>query len=828
MVSAVQTDVTRRGVLAATIVAGVLGISISEAGDLFEQFAPLSGSAWRAAGRERPDSLESPHGPATVTIDAEGVPHVEAEDERGAYYAVGYQHGYDRLFQLDLQRRQMRGELSAVVGDVTLESDEFHARMDFPEAARSTWEGVRETHLGPLVEAYAEGVNAAIDDHPLPLEFELLEFEPEPWTPTDCFLMEKQISWSLTGNFRALRRAVARDQLEEPVFEGLFPERMDHDVPILRIDHDHAELLGEVRGVAADGADGDPENASDGNDSNESTDARSALADWLTSFESTPGVGSNSWVVSGDHTDAGTPILANDPHLELLTPPIWYEQRVRTPETDVRGVTFPGVPFVIIGANQTTAWGVTNVGADVLDCYTYEFDDEDRYRYREEWRELETEAHEIEVSGGENRTITRRRTVHGPLLEREDERVGVAWTGLTATRTIQAVYDLGRAEGVEAAVEATRQFDAPTQNLVVADADGGTAYVVTGRIPIRRIDGEVVDGNRLFDGSAGEGEWDGYTPYGDSDWSGFVPFEEKPHALNPDVLATANQRVADDPDHYLGVAYAEPYRGQRIYDVLDDTLEGTTAGDTDLEFHRALQTDTRDERADHLLATLLEAVDQSEAAHEGRESLEDAVETLSSWSQHMDRDEPGALLFARWLEHYREWVLEPLFKGTSLDESYAPNDWIVAELEPGSPVFEAHERSRAELMVEALRDTLEERDAEGWDGYGDWNTTSPISHPFGAEAPFLNYESRAADGSRATVNNYRVESAVGASWRMVSQPGGEAWGIVPGGNSGDYFDEQYDTQFGRWVDGEYKPMPLETPAPVDAFHVVTFTEVDDA
>jgi penicillin G amidase len=775
----VTSDRTRRTVLAGVLAAGTGGLTLTAARGLLEQFAPLSGAAWNAADRTLPETIESPYGDATVRYDDHGVPHVDAGEETAAYFAVGYVQAFDRLAQLDLQRRVMRGQVSELAGEGTLEDDEFHVAMDFTSAAEATWHHVSQTAAGPLVEAYADGVNAVIDCEALPLEFEMLGYEPDPWTPVDSMLMEKQISWDLTGNFGELRRALIADRLGEDVLEELFPERMDHDVPILRE---------SVEGETLEPEDGDDDPFG------------SALTDWLSRFESPTGVGSNSWVVSGEHTESGQPIVAYDPHLTLMTPPLWYEQHVETPEASVRGATFPGVPFVITGANEYGTWSFTNVGADVLDCYRYEIDDDgERYRYGDEWREFDTEEREIAVADGENRTITTRKAVHGPLLEREGQTVGVAWTGHTATRTTEAIYEFERSEGIEELLEATRKFDLPTQNLVYADVDGRTLYYATGQLPIREVDGEVVSGNRIFDGSAGEGEWDGFEPFGDSTWDGFVPFEEKPHAIDPDVLATANQRVADDPEHYVGVAYSTPYRGARIYDRLDDAVE--SGEPTDLAFHRELQADVYDGRAADLVPELLEAV---EDRGDGDEGLESAAETLADWEYEMAADSRGALVFARWMDHFRRLVVEPDFEEADLDESYYPNDWVIATLSADSPFFE--DRSRSETMVDGLSAALDEINEEGWAVYGDWNSTRVIEHPFGAEAPFLNYEERLADGSRETVMNYRVDSAVGASWRMVVEPGGDATAVLPGGNSGDYFSDHYDDQFAAWLANDQKPM----------------------
>jgi len=497
--------------------------------------------------------------------------------------------------------------------------------------------------------------------------------------------------------------------------------------------------------------------------------------------------------------------VAYDPHLSLMAPPLWYEQRVETPERSVRGATFPGVPFVIAGASDRATWSFTNVGADVLDCYRYEVDDAgERYRYEGEWREFETETREIPVAGGEDREPETRRTVHGPFIEREGRHVGVAWTGHTATRTTLAIDELGRADGFDDALAATRKFDLPTQNLVYADADGRTMYYATGQLPIRRIDGEVVAGDRVFDGSVGEGEWEGFEPFGRSSWSGFVPFEEKPHAIDPDVLSTANQRVIDDPTHYVGVDYAAPYRGARIADRLDAGVAGDDP--IDPAFHRELQRDVRDGRADRLVPDLAAALEERDAA-DGSDRLAAAAATLDAWDRRMAADSRGALLFDRWLDRFRELVFEPAFGDVDLGEAYYPNDWVLARLPPVDPLFA--ERSREEAMVAALSAALDEIAEAGWETYGDRNTTAAITHPLGGEAPFLNYPTLPADGSPVTVMNYRVDDAVGSSWRMVVRPGEDATAVIPGGNSGDYFSEQYDDQLRDWLANDQKPMSLD-------------------
>ncbi|WP_440006561.1 penicillin acylase family protein [Halomicrococcus sp. SG-WS-1] len=763
---------TKRRALVGAILGGVAtGSALSPVRSYLRRFAPLSGSAWRSATDRPQGTVESPHGPATLRYDDHGVPNVSAADERALYFAVGYAQARDRLFQLDLQRRLMRGQLSAVVGDAAFESDEFHVKMDFAGAAEATWRHLRGTDTAPVVRAFADGVNAYVENEPLPLEFGLLSYEPAAWTPADTLLMEKQISWELTGSFRTLRRATVAEKLGAEAARELYPARLDHDAPIVREGGDGGTAARESPPDRAVGSD---------------------LVEWLADFESDPGVGSNSWVVSGEHTASGNPIVANDPHLSLMAPPVWYEMNLRASDAGVRGVTFPGVPFVVIGENDAGAWGFTNTGADVIDFYRYETDG-DRYRYRGEWREFDVDIRTVAVADGEDREVTVRKTVHGPYLEREGEQVGVAWTGHTATETTLAVHRYATSEGVEDVLAATRHFDLPTQNLVYADRDGETLFYVTGRIPVRTVDGERVRGDRIFDGSAGEAEWRGFEPFGVSSWEGFVPFEEKPHVRNPAYLATANQRVTDDP--YLSEAYASPYRGQRIYELLDERANSDRP--VTPAFVEEMQADALDGRARDLVPELVRAAD-------GADGLQSAVETLSGWDYRMDRDSRAALLFAHWFDAFREEALGAAFERADLGEAYHPRDWVVAHLD-GQRWF--GDGSRRAAMVRALRSAVTTVEEEGYETYGDYNDTAAITHPF--DQSFLNYPAVPTDGSSQTVNNYRVESAVGSSWRMVCPVGGESVAVLPGGNSGDYFSEHYRDQLRAWADVEYKSMTRE-------------------
>lgn len=790
-----RRETTRRALLAAIAGGGVAAGTLSPVTGYLQDFAPLTGDVWKSATTED-RTVESPHGPATVRYDDAGVPHIEADDEATLFYAAGYAQAADRLFQMDLQRRVMRGQLSEVVGDATLDSDEFNRRMGFAEAAAVTWDAVKSTPAGDSGQAFADGVNAYIDDGPLPPEFALLDYEPRPWEPVDSILMQKQISWGLTGSFHTIRRARLEANIADDVLTELYPRELDHNYSIIR------DADGGLPGDAGTNR----LTHQSRSQTNSNVDAPPAsLLSWVGAYETQPWIGSNSWGIHGDHTDTGRALVANDPHLTLMAPPVWYEMHLVAPELDVRGVTFPGVPLVVIGQNQHGAWGFTNVGADVIDFYQYETRDGE-YRYGDEWREYETTQETITVKDGENVTITRRETVHGPVLEREGYEVAVAWTGHGPTRTMRAVYHYNKSTGYEDFREATRLFDEPTQNLVYGDADGNLLYFATGVLPIRRIDSDVVPGNQIFDGSEQEGEWAGFTPFESADWTGdgFVPFEEKPHLDNPDFVGTANQRLVDDPAHYIGESFADPYRGMRVYQAMDERFRSNDPFDR--AFCRRLHDDAVDLRTEGLLDDLVDAA-------AGAGSVEPWLSALRDWDGAMRRDSRAALVFRFFFEEYRRLVAEPILQDAGLDpgdSSLYPRSWVIQHLDDDATPFE--DRRRGAILSGALLNAVDTIEEHGYEVYGDYNTTGAITHPF--DQGFLNYPDHPTDGSAMTVNNYRRGdpeggSVAGSSWRMVVDAGRGGKCILPGGNDGVFLSDHYDDQVKRWADTQYRDFTLD-------------------
>jgi penicillin amidase len=749
-------------ILLAVLVAFVLAVH-----GYLNLFAPFSGEVWKLNFKTY--KVDNPYGKATVYLDSYGVPHIKADNEKALFYTVGYVQARDRLFQMDLHRRLMKGQLSEVFGEDLVDSDIFHIKMDFLGAAEASWKEIEGTEFGDLIEAYCDGINAYISEGNLPMEFKLLGYKPESWKPVDVFLVDKEISWELTGNFWDLERAVIAEKLPEAL--ELYPSYLNHSYPIIRTDKVSKELL-----------------------------------DWLKPFGAKEGYGSNNWIISGKYTADGKPILANDPHLALTVPPVWYEIHLITKDMNVRGVTFPGVPIVVIGQNQYVAWGFTNVGADVIDFYYY-VTKGDKYLYKGEWMDFEKEERTLKVKtkkGLEERKVVVKKTIHGPIIEKNGKEVAVAWTGFSATREFLALYTYNHAKNLQEFLEGVKYFDVPAQNLVYIDRDGNIMYYPAGRFPIRHIGDKVVPGNILFNGSAGEGEWKGFKPYGPSTWEGFIPFDEIPHLINPDYVATANQRVVLGYQHYLGDSgyFSDPYRGMRIYELIDDAI--AKGKKIDIDYVMKMQRDIYSKPAEFFVAQM-DGVKFSEKAKPW-------VEELKKWDFQMRKDSRAALVFAIWLKYYINETFGDEFYSAGLNKNYYPKVWVLQNLPPDSKWFDdirtEKKETRADIITRTMDKAIEEIEKNNYKVYGDYNRLR-MNHPF--NLAFLNYPSPPADGSKFTVFNFRVEGKPfqsGSSWRMISMFD-KSYCVIPGGNSGNYFSKHYSDQLEMWVNGEYKSMDFE-------------------
>jgi len=744
----------------------------------------------------------------TVERDGWGVPHIRAATVEDLVEAQGYVMAQDRLWQMDLLRRVARGQLSEILGPRTLKIDESFRTYGFARAAERD-----ATLLDPesrkVMDAYARGVNQFIGQYRknLPLEFSLLHYQPAPWLPSDTLAISAYMYRTLTDTWeRELNRAKVTERAGAERAKDLFSEEaaMDHFV----VGDPKVIDDGSQRSAAhADDEDDDEDMEPDtvlkagrggsgsGETAESDADLTSALA--IQGFlqesqnEIRQGLGSNNWVVSGGHTATGKPLLANDTHLELSIPSIWYEIHLTAPGWNVKGFTLPGAPMIIIGHNDRIAWGFTNNGADVQDLYVETFNPAapDEYRLKGAWTKAQIIDETIHVKGQPDEHLSVTVTRHGPIVHREgDKAYALRWTATEPGGLANSYNWLGKAHNWKEFREAMKRVWGPGQNAVYADVEGNIGYVMAARVPIRK---------------KGHGEVPVPGDTDDYEWTGYVPFEQMPQALNPEsgLIVTANARVVGPLyKPYLTDRWEEPYRTARIYDLLHDRQ--------DLRPEDMLKVETDTYSYPHVfLAEQLTAAAKTVKPKDPR--AQKLIEGLKDWNGIADADSPEVSFLQAARRAAIDILLEPsLGKETNLYQwrsttflqkilTDRPAKWLPSAYKNYDELLAA----AADTAVTKLAEQSKSNRAEDWS----WNRFNSLDmfHPLGREGLLKGFLS--ITGKRQSGTQYSVRAAMkthGPAMRFVANPANwdESILLVPAGQSGQPGSSHYSDQFSYWYE----------------------------
>ncbi|MES3628826.1 MAG: penicillin acylase family protein [Longimonas sp.] len=756
--------------------------------------------------------------PVTVVRDERGVPHIYAQSDRDVTIAMGYVVARDRLFQMDFTSRVAQGRLSELLGPSMANSDRFLRATGMEWGAQANIRRIEEeggTEWDAL-RWYTEGANAhieALSPREWPLEYRLLNAEPTLRAPIDGPRLLQFMTYDLTYRSDAPVYHALQQKLSPEDYATLYP---DHPsglyapmFPEGAAEASHHETLQHEPLQPASIAPSNPVQAI--------LEAHHAAHHQLqdTALEGYRfGKGSNNWAVAPSRSSTGGALLANDMHLGVSVPSIWYEVHLHTPTTDVSGLTIPGAPVIVQGVNDHVGWALTNAGADVIDHYVLTVnDDRTQYRYDETWHDLELQVDTLYMQGATPVLDTLRISRWGPLLPdtpqsvADTQAVALQWVAHHPNRTLHALWQMNRATSVAALDSALADWHAPMQNIAMADTKGNIGMRMSGALPMRASG----TGKSILDGST-----DAHA------WTGWVPHDEMPHVHNPErgVLGSANQvPVGPSYPHYAGHDWRDGYRSVRL-DTLLDAREQHSLNDM-----KAYQVDVYVQERE-AFAPFIEAVEPARLTEQGV-----AVRGwLLRWNGHATTDRHEPLVMHTFLQVLRDMMWdEPVFS-----EARRPQDAVLLNLlehDPEAPWFNRVDTDTTEtgleligLALDATADTLAARytwDPEAW-RWGDHHQLE-IAHllpagPFASLGrgpyPFPGFASTLLQAPGLRVSHT-------ASQRAVVDFSGdrpEAHVVYPGGQRahpfdpvhfdlfvGPYLEEGYYVQARPQDPGEIKP-----------------------
>ncbi|WKZ61155.1 MAG: penicillin acylase family protein [Cyclobacteriaceae bacterium] len=738
-------------------------------------------------GFRLPESLNIPglQQPVTVAFDSIMIPHIFAQNDADLYVAQGYVTAFHRLWQMEFQTHAAAGRLAEILGsgpeDAILNYDRNQRRLGMVYAAENAYRGMEKDPVAKMVaEKYAEGINAYIQSlsyKDLPLEYKILDYKPEEWTMLKSALLLRSMAQTLNSGDKDIQMTNALKLFGKEMLEVLYPDR---------------EPMGDPIVDKPGGWNFEPANL---NDSVHALPDELIAISGLTTPE--PNIGSNNWAVSGSKTQSGYPILCNDPHLSITLPSIWYAIQLNAPGINTMGVSLPGAPGIIIGFNDSIAWGVTNAQRDLVDWYriTFENNKKEKYLLDGEWKDTRKVVEEFTIRGGEVLFDTVVYTHWGPVpydehfrAENERKHYAFRWIAHDESEELLTFYKLNRAKNHSDYMSALDHFSSPAQNFVFASVTGDIAMRIQGKFPARKkYEGKfVLDGSRSTQGPIG-----------------YIPFEHNVMDKNPErgFVSSANQYPADSTyPYYINAVSYEGHRNRRINNVLREKNNLT------VKDMMNLQLDNYSIKAEEILPTLLQAVDETTLSPEEKE----AYNSLKVWDYYYHKDAQAPPYFEGWWRNLVVSIWDEI-RNDSVSLSY-PTSWNTSYLirtQPDLPFYDVQSTPEKETITDLIRQAFKKsmEEVEAWKKentkplrWADYKDTY-VEH-LTRQAPFSFHVEHGGHGDAVNASSRKH----GPSWRMivsVEPDGPKAFATYPGGQSGNPGSVHYNSMLDRWANGTY-------------------------
>lgn len=752
------------------------------------------------ANAEEPDQFNSSsfnfqelESSVNVVFDERLVPHIYAQNLSDALFVQGFITAKYRLWQMDISTRASAGRLSEVMGSKTIEHDRKQRNKGILWSAEKAVQGwQKEKDAFKNLESYTAGVNqyiASLSEKEYPLMFKLLDYKPEKWTPLKTALFIKSMAEVLASRSDDVAASNMLDYFGQQAFDFIYPEHNDHPSPVISESNLPTEQIPDL-GYSPSPAKGlFPNFAEDRQD----------------------GIGSNNWAVSGRKTKNGHPILCNDPHLQLTLPSIWFEVHLHTPELNSYGVSLPGVPGIIIGFNDHIAWGMTNVGHDVLDWYTLEWQDASKQSYKLDGKYLPVTKREerIQVRGAVDLIDSISYTSWGPVFESKKGDLAMRWLphNEPSQYELDVFLSLLQAKDHNDYVSALEGFESPAQNIVFASSKGDIALKVQGKFPLKRKG----QGRFVQDGTDSR-----------SAWSGYIDKKQNPQALNPErgFVSSANQRSTDKNYPYYYNGSFEDYRGRYLNQRLT-SMEDITVDDM-----KALQVDNLSLKASDALPLMIQQLEGLKLS----DSEKGWIDRLAQWDYRYDADSQEAVFFDAWFRKFylMTWDEVRIMKD-SMKVLY-PESWrTIALLRDASnhQYFDRMDTDQTEYAKDILKNTfsdvvieLQKSDSADEILWYQKNKTS-IKHV--GKIPAFGSEILKVGGTGSALNANSWGS--GPSWRMIVEmkDSPEGLGVFPGGQSENPASAFYDNMVNDWATGKYHTLVRASdPKNIDALFSIQF------